>query len=542
MARMYPSQPEQGSPPSEGYVFEVLRGLPDQTTVLHSRRFFLPAVGREKCQEGEVDFLLVDPIGLVVLEVKGGEIKRERSGWTSTDRNRQVHKIDPAGQATRAAHAIHRYLTKQPWYQQHGPLRFGWGVVFPESDVQEDLGQDLPRALILDRRDLRKPAAALERLVTAHKFTTKRLSDNVCELVRDALAPCFHLVPSLAARLDRESLELVRLTEEQMSVLDYIEEHPRAAIRGAAGTGKTLLATEKARRLAATGKHVLLICFNLHLGEFLARQARGYDVYALENLCKRFSNLSGISFNPPPLPDGERYWVERAPTFLFEAVAATPAERYDAVIVDEAQDFREDWWPSIDSLLREPGKGVLYAFYDPNQNLFGGGPPRMLDVAPTSLRWNCRNTERIAAYAARFISAEVKVRTNAPEGVDVQEARCRDAEATLAHLRQTLRHLVEDEHLEPERIVVLTARSSETSALRGLTDLGGIPISRDAAKQKSGSVRFSSLRKFKGLEADAVILCEIDDGAQAPDPKLLYVGASRARLLLHVMRVGGGAS
>ncbi|MCZ7650329.1 MAG: ATP-binding domain-containing protein [Thermoanaerobaculia bacterium] len=46
----------------------------------------------------------------------------------------------------------------------------------------------------------------------------------------------------------------------------------------------------------------------------------------------------------------------------------------------------------------------------------------------------------------------------------------------------------------------------------------------------------ASLARFKGLEADAVVLCEIRPASQACTPRHLYVGASRARHLLVEVR------
>jgi len=63
----------------------------------------------------------------------------------------------------------------------------------------------------------------------------------------------------------------------------------------------------------------------------------------------------------------------------------------DAVIVDEGQDFREEWWLALRYLLNDPDSGIFYVFFDDHQNLYSsGGVP--LEVAPVVLRKNCRNT------------------------------------------------------------------------------------------------------------------------------------------------------
>jgi hypothetical protein len=57
--------------------------------------------------------------------------------------------------------------------------------------------------------------------------------------------------------------------------------------------------------------------------------------------------------------DAREFWDEQLPAYLAEAVDAL-GPRFDALIVDEAQDFDEAWWLPLQMLLRDPDHGIVY--------------------------------------------------------------------------------------------------------------------------------------------------------------------------------------
>src|SRR5262249_30385685 len=158
----------------------------------------------------------------------------------------------------------------------------------------------------------------------------------------------------LASRLEDEAATLVRLTDEQIRVLDSLGEIRRLGIKGAAGTGKTLVAIQKARREAGNGRRVLVLCFNRYLADYLAERAEGFTVKTFHSLCRDLAKAAGIPFDPSKAEDEPGFWANEAPGKLLEALDVYPDERYDVVIVDEGQDFREYWWIAIEKLLRDP--------------------------------------------------------------------------------------------------------------------------------------------------------------------------------------------
>ena len=544
MPRMVPTLPDSDTPASERGVFDALRdGLPNDWLVLHSRRFVLPGGKDTPSEEGEIDFLVLDPArGLLALEVKGGEVACENGRWTSTEGGR-VHSIeDPGKQAQRGIHALDRWLLLQTKLITRLPngmrrIPFGFGVVLPRTIVRTDLGPGLPRKLVLDGRDLAAPRVALDRVFEAQGLGGPRLPGGVVDAFLDVVAPPLRLVRSLSAQLEAERAALVRLTNEQVRMLASLEKTKRVAIEGAAGTGKTVIAAEKARRLAEQGRRVLLLCFNRPLADHLARSAAGYDVNSFHGLCHDLAEQAKVPFVIPPEPKKARvFWETEAPVLLLEALEALPEKRWDALIVDEGQDFKPHWWEALEETLREPRKGTLYVFHDPNQDLYEGGPPEGLQALRYDLVMNCRNTANIARWCAAQLGVEPMLRPDAPEGIPVEEIACADDREMLDGVRRTLHRLLVEERVPSENVVVLSTRTPQRSCLAKHRALGSAMLVPPEERTKNGQVVFTSLQRFKGLEADFVVLCDVAPGEFTSSPVHLYVGGSRARHGLVVLK------
>lgn len=542
MARMYPAEPDPKTPASEKVVFDAFRDqLPREWHVLHSRRFLLPrAGGRKVAVEGEVDFLVLDPArGYLGLEVKGGSIERDGADWYSTDQHGVRHRIkDPGAQAQHAVHAIRAYLSQHPGVRaEQRFLSSGFGVVFPHVRVAGDLGPDLPRAIVVDELDLADAHSSVDRIFAARGIHGPGVSPHTERAFLEALAPRLNLARSIASRLEEDWPLLVGLTEEQLGILDYTGSIARLAVEGAAGTGKTLVALEHAKRLTADGARVLFLCFNKLLADHLAAHVEGLSVRTFHELCREMAQSAGIPFCPPQDPAGDNsFWETTAPEVLIEALQTCPDERWDAVVVDEGQDFREYWWLAVEATLRDPKRGALWVFYDPNQNLWGGGPTAALGLEKMTLRWNCRNTARIAGYASKLVDLVPELRPNAPDGVEVMEVDCADEAEMVEAVRKQVHRLVVDEHVEPKRILVMSAASAAASPVRRAQRFGNLSLVDYPAIAGPNQVAFSTLQRFKGLEADVIVLCDVDTTKHTGSPRHLYVGTSRARLVLVVAR------
>jgi hypothetical protein len=373
--------------------------------------------------------------------------------------------------------------------------------------------------------------------------------------ISNFLRPDFELIVAKGVSIGHTEARLLRLTEEQYARLDELEANPRCLFEGAAGTGKTLLALEYARRASSDGARVCLVCFNRLLGEWLQEQTKGGKITAgtWHGIARRLILESGAA---KEFIDKERHALNTSDMRtlfgeLYPFYAAIALEEsgtpFDVLVVDEAQDLCSA--PILDALnLAIPGgfAGGRWAVFGDftRQALYGSGDDPLAVLSRYSehfvrakLTLNCRNTRRIAEETALIAGFEkLPFRLSDETGLPV-EHRYWKTRADLAGLvRDVLSRLVK-ERTPIDDIVILSPRRLENSSLAGVETISSFPfvdISRGATGVQS-AIRFSTVHSFKGLESPVVIVVDIDEVDTDEPQSLLYVAMSRARSLLILM-------
>jgi hypothetical protein len=545
MARMSP-RPFPANPGTdyqrgaECRVYEALdRALRDDYSVFYGARW-LSTRGRP--HDGEADFVIAHPdLGLLVLEVKGGGIRRDAAAgrWTSTDRFEQTHEIrDPFGQAKDAKHALSDKLKAHPDWNGL-PLDIGHGVCFPDCTPRGGaLGADAPPEIILYCDDLGRLSRRIPDMFAFWRGRYGRpggFGEKGMRIIHSVLAQSFELRVPLGAVLREEDRELIQLTNGQFRAFNLLSKIRRAGVSGGAGTGKSLLALEKAKRLAGEGFQVLLTCFNIPLGQYLQRSAGHVPrltVSWFHQFCTDAAKAHGIAL-PKHFGDPQQsYWDHDLPRALMDAVTRA-GPMFDAIVVDEGQDFENNWWEPLQFCLKDPAGGILFVFYDNNQCLYRDAPDFPRGLEPIPLTENCRNTKKIHGVASRYYRGD-EMRAIGPEGRKVQIIPVDPRAGLVNETALALETLIFQEGVEADNIAILTGVTAEKSALWRGRRLGKVGLTRDQDADP-GKVLLESIKRFKGLERRVVILADIDNLDPEEDVERLYVGFSRARTHLIII-------
>ena len=555
MAHIIPNIPP-GFGPGKGAelaLYDALQSqLPDDFFVYHGLRY----LEEEKAAEGEVDFLILHrDHGLLSIECKGKGIRRSGTGqWfrLCEDGKEWPLKEDPFQQAQRTLKDLVKELNSRvqrliPRLAGHFPFTHGYAVAFPLTFLDHaDLPLNLQRRMVFDATDMGRLG---ERILDAYRFWKaqrpegpKLLEHEFKSFRRKILHPKLHLTESFGARLQLDTEAFVRLSREQVLTLKGILSNPRLRVSGGAGTGKTVLALEAVKMLSGRGLSTLLLCYNQGLSRFLDgaledRQAEAgkIDIHTFHALCRRAFECLEIPFSVPARQDPEasaHFWNETAPLVLLEALDKGKVGPWDAIVVDEGQDFARDWWAVIQECLRDRKGGSLIIFYDPRQEIFGRGC-HVPEAGPAiSLQCNFRNSRMIFEAMRELVPLEMELHPRCPKGVEVTRHIQKSRSKALDMIGELLKGYLEEAHVRPEQIVIITPHTRENSLLAGVNELAGRPLVEDPA-QRQGAILHTTIGKFKGLESDIVILADIDPDDERCNVNARYVALSRGRHALH---------
>ena len=564
MAKMIPARIDDSVVSSaEKRVFDLLDTDPDTNgwTVLHSLGLARRRVG----PYGEIDFVVVVPgEGIICLEVKGGRVSCEDGVWRTIDRHENVALLNksPFMQARESMFALRNSVI-----EHFGPgsgeasCPFGYAVVLPDVTSPPPT-PEFERSDVIDSDDLRRPiSVSINRLIRGRlrEFQPRsggRLpAPSQCRAIQTYLRPDFDLVIAKSVFLGRTEDRLMSLTEEQYDRLDELEENPRCLFEGAAGTGKTLLALEYARRADRGGSKVLLVCFNRLLGDWLQSQTEDTQVTTgtWYEILKRMIVASSVGEEflgqeQQALGDNDLVTLFEELYPLYGEIALDEMSGpFDVLVMDEGQDlFHQATLDLINRAIRGGLAGGTWAIFGDftRQAIYGNSSEALLDLSSycehfvrARLTVNCRNTRRIAEEVASIGGfATPPFRFGLESGMPVEHRYWKIAPDLVRTLSGTIRGLVSD-GVSTDDIVILSPRRLENSALASIEHIDDVPVVDCSRSMKATQpcIKFSTIHSFKGLESPVVIIVDIDEVDDDRSQSLLYVGMSRARSLLILM-------
>lgn len=513
--RIFPPKPNFRSSAEEEVFNNVVKSLDDNDAVFCNLELSTHDRG-----EIEIDLvILIADLGCIIVETKGGHITFDGENWVQSD-SQGSRTINPSLQARNNMWSFKNYIRNR-WSQ--GNLKADWIVCFPMNRVPDVNDRNLPRERIVDKLDLPNILSNIKSNMNALNSASPVSSLWVEAVIKN-------LSPISATDSDRETvlggtLDYIKsLTHERADLLAQISENDRYYIRGPAGSGKTWLALEQAKRWSRDGLKVGVIAFNKGITTYLQNKIAELEEVEKPSWVGTFHNfanyLGSTAGSPGKYDDENDIYAE---SLLSAAGNLENEKRFDAFVVDEAQDFMTSWWKVLDLSLTSPGQGKLALFGDDQQKLFGARKGPDWFFARFSLDDNIRNSRQIGDLAKGFTSRGITVR--GPNSFPIEYIVCHESEV-ISRSDDVVEQLTDKEYWHPGEIALLTTKE------RHPVHATYSSKQRDAYWQdfwRGESVFYGTVGGFKGLERPVVILA-INGFHNSEDfEDFLYVGLTRAR-------------
>ncbi len=517
--RMVPNQPLATSSKAEYRVFDQLRqafSTPAKNGWFAMHSLNLPR--HEYKRFGEIDFVVCGPEGLFVLEVKGGGVSCKEGVWETTDHSGETHRLreSPFKQAETALHGLRQKLPASIFRA----FVTGYGVILP--DVQQlPESAEWDRSVLADARDFRQFEKWFERFI--HYWCTKDshkpvASPEQLKMLAQHLRPEFEAVVPLHVSAHEVEVRIARLTQDQMRLIDVVEANPRVICSGGAGTGKTMLALELAKRWGAIDKKTVLVCHSPWLKRFLEQKKVSELTVSLADRVHVAARRAGI-------------------------------DRFDALIVDEGQDILNmDTLDRLDKFLDGGLSDGYWCFLHDVNNQSGlcgsyetDAYEYLESLSPVRipLTTNCRNSLQILQQIQDALGADMG-NSGVGKGPAVREKVVADSDSAVQALADELRGLVDREGFPLGNIVILSPVPYAQSWVSSVPDdlRASITVLDDASPRNMDrdSIGFAQISDFKGLESEVVVLVDMPRPGHSETLRSLhYVGMSRARALLTII-------
>ncbi len=522
MANMYPKDLSQYMPTdSERIVYQELKQqLPESFNVFYSVKWSTYEQGR--LSQSEADFIIESPDhGFLCLEVKGGSgIRIDGDTWYLEDNIYGERRLNcsPYDQAEKSMYYFRNFFSNRYNTSYRGV--FGAGVVFPFYAIRDEIHlNDRQKDTTIDCNDLNDLHGRIKKMFRmwsgasyGRRFYPKSQHDAFLELIRERIA------------ISAAAGALVRYKENQLGVINRVQDNyiyflnnvRQFYIRGGAGTGKTWIAMKMAQKEAeVAGKRVLFLCQSPHLSKRV-KEIIGDTVTVLDTNSLFSLVVDDFDRFQPPLYKGILNNLKPR------------ADLFDAIFIDEAQDFTEEWAILVRNLLSDVSESRMGVFYDDVQVLredsFGDGFG--IESKPFLLRENIRNTANIYEWAAEKTRLGRDVVANPVEGPTPQTKIISDDRQMVHYLEVFFRRYLVDEHLSNTSLALVI--DDVKSFLRQFQD--GIATWSFVHEQckNDNEIRVFSIEEIKGLEADMVLYIHGNDASENEN----YIAYTRAKYYL----------
>lgn len=524
MARLFPPDFNLGDlEMSEQRVAQsFIDGLDDSWYVVPS----IPIVVDKR--DAEIDMILLSQDhGMFIVEVKGGFISVEDGKWKTSE---HYLKKSPFDQVTNAKHALIKRLKKNKVDLTNVDVQhivaFPDNADFPEAGG----GPDAPRSIIFTKMELSVSSYPLGMLAKKGEI----FSNDVLIGILRWLKPTVHEIEVIGGYITGAKQRITKASVNELKLLFGLDENRRVILRGGAGTGKTFLGINWAKRALRRGEKTLVVCFNRALGQDLYHSLVEYAEETSTSHLLRVGSYHAImnailgDLRPDvPRSAPQDFWTKAHADRLLENLDKIE-DRFDTIIIDEGQDFHESWFGALEALLTNTQENRLFVSLDEEQDLFVERPGLPQNATLFRLHNNVRSTSEIAKLGQKLGGA--KVPHGMPVGLSVDTHVVGGAKERKKKIGVVLTKIVNELNIPLSQILILVPHNSD------IDELTSAPINDFVLKKfderDEESVACATIHSTKGLERLAVIVASLDD--EVPD-NVIYVALTRASVYLSII-------
>lgn len=541
MARMIPKVLYSNvSSPGEIELFHKLESAPgtDDWVVLHSLD-----IARHSTQvRGEADFVIVIPgKGVLVVEVKAHKrVKFENGIW-----HLGMDPPSDKGPFKQVSGNMHSLMKGMRAFPSLRSVTIGKCVVFTDVEFNQSSPEWHDWEVIDQKKLSLRPVSTLFAAVIDHwrelyRHDHAEPTAEQIKVIENHLRPNFEVFISPRAQRQKLDDEVKRYTEEQYGAIDSMSRNKRVLFEGPAGTGKTMLAIEAARRAQAQGRKILFLCFNRLLGSWLQSETESLEFVKTSTLHGYLREIAGVEAIPNEADSS--FWEDLAAK-AFEKLVEGNLEPFDELVIDEAQDIllRPGYLDILDLVVKDGlagGRWRIFGDFE-KQAIYNHSDSISLDeVVETRLpgafvyclRNNCRNSPRVAALVHQLggLSPGYSKILRPDDGNNPKQLYYKSQDEQVTKLETELT-AIEQSGFKRNEIVVLSPKKS--------SDCAASKLSREWKERlnpfstaSSNQIRYTTIHSFKGLEAPCVIVTDLEDITN----DLFYIAITRTlhRLVL----------
>lgn len=565
--RSIPESPRHGANFSETKLFEALAGLgaDKHWTMVHSI-----LIGRDPdVLVGEADFFVLVPgKGIVTIEAKSPSSVQYKNGEWFLEGTPNPKK-NPLDQANRARGSMLKFLADLGFESNIPVARMVWFTSLGRYQFDPESKGDFQfhEWEMAWKQDLEKPTEAIELVLdrfiehysqsTIFEFKPELFSEEAAKKIADSLFADFSISENPQDQIDARAAERSKLVKEQSEILDSLEDNLHIYLEGSAGTGKSFLITEAAKRSKTAGKRTLVTCWNILMAEELAKfMPHSRDMnFVVKDINALMLDFAGLTKNPEDA--GSEWYEQTLPQRALAGLKARPFNgRFSSIFIDEFQDLVGK--PKVLEFVLALGKNqdlsdtTLILAGDEKQKILvdakdaAGAFETAKALVPGLVKFKLKTNTRMTPKLHREMVALLELKIDVDKhrlandktgGLTVIESTKKDQEKDL---KKVLVELLST--YSPADIRVLSPFGVQSSVL-GKVFLEEAKTTeakwlKNSVKHEStkGEIRWRSIPKFKGLESEVVVITDIGEEAveffnsrgQSPSD-WLYVGISRAR-------------